>query len=291
MKRILSLPLALLLCFGATTGIAITATAANDVEAAQVYLVPGFYTDWRGDKQVHANVVENAEKLSADEAKALNMEGDVYKAGEAGETLPVATTTQTDRNGELFTFNGWWTIVDAEVTYFTEVPEVKETTYLYADFRAALSQHLDPIIPQEGEEEALDNYLLITHTATGRQEKVPLFVSGTEIKQAVAGSYGGPVQFYNEWFEMEPGDTFQVFVSGIYGQVPTLSPASGRESLQGVATNEIAARNATLAQIDEDQHIIKLNEKTTGNLWRIYIKFYDAGGHMDVYFSRPRGVN
>ena len=121
--KILSLALSATLAIGMTTGLAFTASALGGNEAvpapvaetkaqAQVYLVPG-----------EGNSLEGT-PLSAEETAALHMEGSVYKAGAAGTQLPTPTTTKTDKNNTPFTFNGWWTVVDATVTYFETVPEV-----------------------------------------------------------------------------------------------------------------------------------------------------------------------
>ena len=63
---------------------------------------------------------------------------------------PKPKSTRKDKDGNDYSFNGWWAIVDATVTYFDVVPDVTESIYLYADWRADLSQRKDPVKPEEG---------------------------------------------------------------------------------------------------------------------------------------------
>lgn len=252
-------------------------------ESGQVYLVPG-----------EGGSVSGATKLTDSERAALFLETDGYYAGNTGETLPAAITTRTAKDGGELTFNGWWGIVDATVTYFTEVPAVTETFYLYADFRADLSQPMEPVKPTN-DVEVLANYIEITRGATGKTETIGLYVSATEVPNAVGSThYGGPVQFYNEWFELSPGDSFKVFVSCVFS-----SPAAGAQQCPRRANNaysvqlESSGTNSTgnIITATHATESFKLEERyfickaSAVHNYRMYIKFYDAGGTMTVYMQ------
>ena len=315
MKKLLSVIMAAVLTATCATGLAVTASVMADdssapaavSETASVYLVPGSYVDYQGDGEKHMNAIAGATKLSEAEVSALHMEGDIYKAGAAGTALPEATTTQKDRTGTLYTFNGWWTIVDAEVTYFTEVPAVEETTYLYADFRAALSQSRDPINPDAGAETTLPrHYMKVTRAETGKVEYIPLLVSGTDVANAVQAGYGGPVQFYNEWFTLEPGDLVSYYFTGVYGATATAAPRPGGSPRMCAITMESSgaygATAAYMVSVNPDAprsnvffNCYTKNEApvlsytgaaaTKAYIFRCYIKFYDQGGTMTLYME------
>ena len=153
MKKLFSIAIATLMAAGIaaiplTTRADVQATAdaqpTAETETAKVYLLPGSYLK---DGERVQNTVADSTPLTATEKDALHLEGNVYEAGPIGDSLPLAVTTQKDKAGNAYTFNGWWYIVDATVTYTDVVPEVTETTYLYADFRADLSQRKDPVAP------------------------------------------------------------------------------------------------------------------------------------------------
>ncbi len=321
--KILSLMLGLSFAVGTTVGITVMASAAPEQTAAptasetnaspaaetkaaaQVYLVPGVGNSLSGTP------------LTAEDTAALHMEGEVFKAGAVGSQLPTPTTTKTDRNNQPFVFNGWWTITDATVTYYTTVPEVEETTYLYADFRASLSQHKDPVAPSGGGAASLEHYMLVTRAATGKEEKIPLHVSGTEVSNAVHAGYDKPVQWYNEWFVMEPGDTVSYWFSGVYGAQPMYGPrprhtpvscdillnASGQygqtgQYMQYVNDDYDANDTDHSSRGHQNRYFFNANDAdepptlsytgpmaTQPYVFRIYIQFYDEGGHMTLYME------
>lgn len=255
----------------------------QSAEAAQVYLVPG-----------EGGSVTGATKLGDAERAALYLETDVYYAGNAGDKLPAATTTRKANDGGELTFNGWWGIVDATVTYFTEVPQVTETFYLYADFRADLSQPMDPVAPENAEEK-LENYIEITRFATGKTETIGLYVSATDVSNAVGSTYyGGPVQFYNEWFELSPGDTFKVFVSGVYGslsagaqQCPQLRNSKCDVTLESSGTSStgsIISKNHATQSYEIAERYFTCTASAV-HTYRMYIKFYDGGGTMTIFMQ------
>lgn len=273
MKKIITIAATASLIAACVTGAALSGTAAelpsSETESVQVYLVPGA-----------GNTLTGLEKADSD---ALNMEGDVYVAGKAGSTLPTPATTKTDGKGNAFTFNGWWYIVDATVTYTETVPEVTETTYLYADFRADLSQRKDPVAPQGGEAQEDKNYLIITH-ADGTEDKIPLLVSGTDVADAMDAGYGNPVQFFNEWFTLQKGDLIKVYVTGIYeGDDPVWAPKDGGVTFEGggksVSSDWVGTYDRTggytMYYIPEETHI-----------FRVYIKFKSSGKTMTFYIEK-----
>lgn len=265
------------------TNSATTYASTTTTTQSNVYLVPGVNSE-----------VTGAVKLSDAERTALYLENDVYYAGKVGDKLPAATTTRTASDGGALTFNGWWGIVDATVTYFTEVPEVTETFYLYADFRAELSQPMDPVAPTN-DEEVLENYIEITRFATGKTETYGLYVSATDVSNAVGSTYyGGPVQFYNEWFELSPNDTFKVFVSGVYS-----SPAAGAQQCPQLRNSKcdvtleasglsstgsiISKTHATSSYELSDRYFTCIASAV--HTYRMYIKFYDGGGTMTIFMQ------
>ena len=317
--KILSLILGLSIAVGATAGMTAVASAESGVDAApaapqasvatiaetkaaaQVYLVPG-----------EGNSLEGT-PLTAEETAALHMEGKVYKAGAAGSALPTPTTTKTDRTGASFAFNGWWYIKDATVTYVDVVPAEDEITYLYADFRAALSQHSDPVAPAgDTATSTPEHYMRVVRAETGEVELIPLHVSGTDVSNAVHAKYTGPVQWYNEWFVLYPGDVVSYWFTGIYGSTPMYGPrprhtpqscdillnSSGQ---YGTTGQYMQFYNDDAALLDDAQQSRKyftansLGEApalsytgpmaTQAYVFRIYIQFYDEGGHMTLYME------
>ena len=293
-NRITAITLALALCAGATViadaNVNEKAIAADD--SAQVYLVPGTWYDAATKRNV-ANTVDGATALTAEQKAALHMENNVYFAGETGSALPVPSTT---RDG--YSFNGWWTIKNATVEYVDEVPEATENLYLYADFRAELSQPKDPVNPPDGAEEKLIHYLRIEHLDTGEAEMIPLFVSGTDVSGACSAGYGGPVQFYNEWFELRANDLIQVWVSRIYGADPVNAPQKRgapepkcgydlESSGANRTDNYIKAYNESglksFLNVENPTFKYVMNET---HHFRVYIKFYDDGGHLTIYMEQ-----
>ncbi len=308
--KILSMALSATLIVGMTAGLAFTASAtgggnetalqeavapiAETKAAPQVYLVPG-----------EGNSLEGT-PLTAEETKKLNMEGAVYKAGATGSQLPTPTTTKKDKSNTPFTFNGWWTIVDATVTYFTAVPEVEEDTYLYADFRAALSQHREPVAPSAGSGQVTySNYMKITRAETDTIEYVPLYVSGSDVPNAVQAGLGKPVQWYNEWFTLAPGDLISFYVSGVYGGQPVAAPrvAGGMNQCQMTleSSGQYGKTAMYLQPVNGDYGSTTFFDAYAKNeapvmsytgeyakrehAFRCYIKFYNEGGTMTLYME------
>lgn len=294
MKKILILGMAALLGLTCVGGLSATAAAEGTSETektSQVYLVPGSYYDEDGAKQ--QNTVENATALSEDECSALHMEGNVYKAGEKGSVLPKA---QTENYGIVF--NGWWYIVDAEIVYTDTVPAVTEDTYLYADFRADLSQHQDPVAPKGEVKQEYKHYLLITHT-DGTSEKVQLYVSGTDYADKDDAGYGSPVQFYNEWFELRPGDLVQIYVTGIIeDDKPTCMPSTKKNGANycvaggnGLVSFQPVNGEGNLgtggARFDSAVEPT-FKYSSAGGIYRTYIKFDQQGQSMDWYLNKKQ---
>ena len=285
--------MAALLGFTCVGGLSATAAAEgiSETQTAQVYLVPGSYYDEDGEKQ--QNTVENATALSEDECSALHMEGNVYKAGEKGSVLPKA---QTENYGIVF--NGWWYIVDAEIVYTDTVPAVTEDTYLYADFRADLSQHQDPIAPKGEVKQEYKHYLLITHT-DGTSEKVQLYVSGTDYAGMDDAGYGAPVQFYNEYFTLKKGDLIQIFLSGIVDDdEPTCMPVHDSTQASCVSfeasgtskTADYVAYNTADGNHPANEtahHTLKYIATATQN-FRVYIKSLNNGSSLNFYIEKKQ---
>ena len=292
-KQILSITLSAMLALGMSGAAAgaetDVAVVPSDAETANIYLVPGSYTDTKTNQTVYNTVSEGAVKLTDAQCDEIHT-ANAYLL--TGDTLPVPATSRTD-----CTFNGWWSVQDAEIRYYETVPEVTETTYLYADFRAELSQPKDPVNPPEDAEEEMIHYLRIEHQDTGEIERIPLFVSGTDVPSAVTAGYGGPVQFYNEWFELRANDLIQVWVSRVYGPNPTNAPQKrgvpepkcgfDLESSGANRTDDyIKAYNSSgfNSFLDVENPTFKYVQDESHH-FRVYIKFYDDGGHLTIYME------
>ena len=296
-KSVIALTLSAVLSLGVSGAAAVAETdkaapTAKADETAKVYLVPGAWYD--GATKAHVpNSVDGATALSETEKTALHLENNVYLAGEIGSALPTAQTTR-----EGYTFNGWWTIENATVTYVETVPQTKEPLYLYADFRAALSQPQAPVNPPEDAEEEIAHYMRVEHQDTGEVEIIPLFVSGTDVSSACTAGYSGPVQFYNEWFELRANDLIQVYVSNIYGDKPEIAPKlrGNPEPKCGVTLERSGSNNTAeyIARYNADKYgtFVGVDDPTLkytsdeSHHFRIYIKFYDDGGYMTIYMER-----
>lgn len=228
MKKILSIALATAITATGVAGMAVGAFAEPAPAAAEaaVYLCPGSWYD-AAEKEQKYNTVSGATALTEQQKTALHLETEqtYYKAGAAGTALPTPTTEKKDATGAALAFRGWWYIVDATVTYTETVPEVETTTYLYADFRAALSMPSDPSTPPPAASVQEQNYMKIIHK-DGTEETLPLLVSGTSEWYAGTMGYPTPVQFSNEYFVLEPGDRLQVFLTCIAGEDKDEEPVS-----------------------------------------------------------------
>jgi len=277
--------------------VAVPAAAANAADADEqkqpcVYLVAGTYLS-NGETQFNT-VADGVKKLSADECAAISADNAYLCELEVGAPLPKAAT---ERDG--YTFNGWWGIEDATVVYYETVPDASADMYLYADFRAALSQPMKPVTPADGAEEKLDHYILVNRAATGDTLEIPLFVSGTDVPNAVQAGYGGPVQFYNEWFELQPGDELMFYVSHVYGSEPTLAPqfkSYRKITLEGNMINQTSKYLKCETDTEDPNFSGDYAQSIHGeprcayksseaHHFRIYIKFYDDGGTMTVYME------
>ncbi len=314
MKKLLSIAMATALAVTCTAGIAVGTAAAEEMpapaaETAQVYLVPGSWYD-ADAKQTKYNTVEGATALSAEEKTALNFSEaqTVYKAGAAGTTLPTPATTHTDAEGEPFVFQGWWYIQAATVTYTETVPSVKEDLYLYADFRAALSQRHEPAAPTEQVGGGEKNFMLITHE-DDTQDVVPLLVSGTDVWNVYDMGYGSKVQFFNEYFTLKKNDRIKVYLTDIsdgakHDDVPvpypkphptygyfsyTLETSGNNRTSDYLFADSYGLDGSGVVEEGEEPEMAYIPQETL--TFRIYIKV-EAGGsgmrenRLQVYLER-----
>ena len=288
MKKFISIFLIsmLLLCStGLTVALAAT-SSSNDssvlAEQGPLYLVPGD----------SGAISSGARKLTQAECDEIFTSNAYLCTLSAGAALPKPTTTKTDKDGHPYTFNGWWSIVDATITYFDAVPEVSEPMFLYADWRADLSQRQDPAKPN-GSVATVAHYMEIKRAATGETETLVLRVGGTDMQSAETLGYDGPVQLYNDWFELSKGDVITVYTRGLGVDKNKVQAAPVKGNLDRTITLESsgdglnvtadflkstvpssALRAATLTCIAEETHH-----------YRIYIKFYMGGSNMAVYME------
>ena len=301
MKRILAVVLTSVLL----TGGSVSAVSANATTEAlpvsqtetvaekqnNLYLVPGTYTS--DGVKVENTVTSGATKLTSDECEKILTDNAYLCNLSAGDSLPVPTSERVEKNGVPYKFNGWWSIVDAIVTYFDKVPELSETTYLYADWRADLSQHKDPIVPDESNVAVPAHYMSIKRAATGKEETITLRVSGTDETSAETLGYYKPVQLYNDWFELNPGDVIKVYATGLGGsdetQAAPLDLPGQRITLEN--SGLIANNTGTFLKTDANdaQALIYRATQTTRH-FRIYIKFKSAGAEMTVYME-PKDIS
>ncbi|MDE7168492.1 MAG: hypothetical protein K2O28_06585 [Clostridia bacterium] len=288
MKKILALALSSVLVISGAAAFAACTTAAEEEGQKPVqeklYFVPGTYMS--DGVKVENTLSDGATKLSDDKCAEMNTENVYQCTLSAGANLPVPTSQRKDKDDNLYTFNGWWTIVNATVTYYETVPTVTETTFLYADWRADLSQRKDPIVPDESTTVQPLHYMSIKRAKTGEEEKVVLRVSGTDVSAETLG-YGRPVQLYNGWFELNPGDIITVYTAGLgestEAQIAPLDVAGRGITLEnnGEGTN-ITANYLTASITDGTMTYRKSLKKRH---FRIYIKFQSAGAKMTVYME------
>ena len=302
MKKILALTLSSMIVLGGS-GIAVAAYAdsesspATEVQAENkaaeqnnLYLVPGTYV---ADGDTVENVISaGAEKLTDEQCGKIFTPNAYLCTLTKGAKLPVPTSEKVDKDGTPYAFNGWWTIVDATVTYFETVPEITETTFLYADWRADLSQRKDPIVPDESTAVQPLHYMSIKRKETGATEIVSLRVSGTDMMNAETLGYGAPVQLYNGWFDLNPGDVITVYTAGFDGateaQVAPLAQ-SGREiSLE--SSGDLSNVTADYLEVNKSLKLtnnltVTYKESLTARPFRIYIKFYFGGLTMAIYME------
>lgn len=283
MKKIISLFLTGAL---ALTGAA-ALTSCKNTEETNLYFVPGTYVE-DGEKVENVISSEGAKALTAKQCSKIKSDNVYLCTLEAGEALPVPTSGRVDKDGNPYTFNGWWTIVDATVTYFETVPEITETTYLYADWRADLSQRKDPVEPEESTAVQPRYYMSILRAETQETEIVSLLISGTDISNAETLGYSAPVQLYNEWFELNPGDEISVYTVGISdSEEAQLAPVSVGGSKTTITLEKSGTENNNTADYLETSGntTVVYKETLQPRHFRIYIKFYDKGATMTVYMQ------
>ena len=296
MKKILAITLTGLISL-CGTGIAVSATTANGASPApqaeavaeqnNLYLVPGTYI-LNGEK-VENTISSGAKKLTAEECGQIYTENAYLCTLSAGATLPVPTSERVDKEGNAFTFNGWWTIVDATVTYFEKVPTLSENTYLYADWRADLSQRKDPVAPEPEEVVEPNHYLIITHE-DNTQDKITLRKSSTDVNAALDLGYGHPVQLSTQ-FTLKPGDKFSVYTTGLKASekpvaAPLVVSGTGEIQLESNGTNT----NRTADYLEADGGSKRRDPSltyiaTSIGTYNIYIKFFGDGSTMAVYME------
>ena len=293
MKKILTLTLICLLLLS-STGFAIAAAVTNDSSASQaratvpqVYLVPGTYMS--GGSKVENTISSGATKLTAAECDAIFTENAYLCTLSTGDKLPTPNSQRKDKDGNKYTFNGWWTIVDATVTYFDKVPAFTVTTFLYADWRADLSQRMDPIIPEGGEIVEPNHYLSITH-ADKTTEIIALLKGATDQLNAEQLGYGYAVQLFKEGLELKPGDVISVYTTGLGDGKVQIAPIGEHTSREINLEADINKGNYTSNYFTADKGsarrtpTLTYNASTAGR-YNIYIKFFNGGNIMAVYME------
>ena len=294
MKKILVLILTSLLalcCFGVVFATALTAdktqAAAPAAEQGNVYLVPGVYK--QNGKNVVNNVTSGAKKLTKAECDAIFTENAYLCTLPAGSDLPTPTSKRVDAKGNAFAFNGWWSIVDATVTYFDKVPQTTEDFFLYADWRADLSQRKDPISPED--QAAAKHYLTITHT-DGSVDKLTLRPSRTDMfPTAEQLGYGYATELSGS-LTLQPGDVIKVYTVGLTNDVEAkCAPVSTSGSRTIILDSSSEQNNNTASFLSKTAPAYYKSDcymtyiGTTTRTFNIYIKFYSGGAQMNVYMA------
>lgn len=291
MKKILALTLTSMLVLGGSVAAGIataetealpaapTETSAAETTQNNLYLVPGTYKA-QGEKKENG-IGDGAEKLTEEQCGAIYTENAYLCTLTEGAALPVPTS---EREG--YTFNGWWTIVDATVTYFDKVPAHSETTFLYADWRTDLSQRKDPVEPSESTTIKPMHYMVIKHT-NGEEEMLTLRVSGSADPSAAKLGYDRAVELYNGWFELSPGDTISIYTVGLTegideAEIAPLDVTGRKITLENGESGNNTASFVTSSAADATLTYRKVLKKRH---FRIYVKFYSKGANMAVYME------
>lgn len=301
MKKILALTLTGMLIFGGSAAsFAATATdiapdttlraEATVTEKDNLYLVPGTYAE--GGEKIKNGISQGATALSDAECAEIFTENAYLCTLSAGAALPAPSTRRVDKDGNAYSFNGWWMIVDATVTYFKTVPEITETTFLYADWRADLSQRKDPIIPEGGVQVEPNHYLMLKHSGAAEAERVTLHKAFTNMMNAETLGYLYPVELYVEGLKLFPGDVITVYTTGLTDAEeavisPVLISGSTRE-IQLESSGD--GSNATSDYLSADpgsqrrDPSLKFIAETAG-VFNLYIKYFSSGSIMAVYME------
>ncbi len=306
MKKILALILVnILVLGGAGTMVATAATAepypemrAEASEAVQnkLYLVPGTYMS-AGEKKLNTIVASGMTKLTDAECAEIFTENAYVCNKATGEKLPTPRSTRKDKDGNAYVFNGWWSIVEGTVTYFKTVPELSETTFLYADWRADLSQRKDPVIPEEGEKAEPNHYLMLKH-GDGTEERVTLIRGFTNLSNAETLGYAFAAEIKIEGLDLKPGDSFMVYTTGLVkdSDKAEISPIGGSNQMwtidleaSGEKDNDtktyLSAPTSAYYTVDP---VITYKYETAGT-YNLYIKYFSKGSKMAVYME-PIGL-
>lgn len=296
MKKMLALTLVCLLVFCGTSVAFAADVISADGSAAQapseqhkLYLVPGVYLS--DGQKVENAIASGAQKLTLEQCDGIFTENAYLCDLKEGSDLPVPTSRRADKNGNPYVFNGWWTITDSMITYFDKVPAVTQTTFLYADWRADLSQRKDPVAPDENPQINSPHYMTVKR-ADGKTETLVLRVSGTDRDNAEQLGYGSPVQLYNEWFELSKGDVITVYTKGLdNSDSPKVAPVlinNYREialESSGDGSNVTANYLSSYAPLSKRENPSMTCIAEASRHYRIYIKFFFGGSSMAVYME------
>lgn len=265
-------------------------------EQGNLYLVPGtFKSD--GKTKLNTVTASGVKKLTDDECAEIFTENAYLCTKAKGDKLPIPKSTRRDKAGNAYSFNGWWAIVDATVTYFDTVPEHTETMYLFADWRADLSQRMDPVIPEEGEKVEPNHYIIIKHE-DGTEEKVTLIRGFTNLSSAETLGYSFAAEIKVQGLELNPGDSFMVYTTGLVkdSDKAELSPICGSNQLWSIDLEASGDKDndtktylsaKTSAYYTEDPVITYIYE--TSGTYDLYIKYFAGGSKMAVYME-PMGL-
>ncbi|MBD5585101.1 MAG: hypothetical protein HDQ88_08460 [Clostridia bacterium] len=291
MKKILALALSSMLVISGAVAFSACNTEEEKPAQDNLYFVPGTYVS--DGVKIENTLSNGATKLSDDVCAEMNTENVYQCTLPAGANLPVPTSQRKDKDDNLYSFNGWWAIVNATVTYYDTVPTVTETTFLYADWRADLSQRRDPIIPEGWVEVEPDHYLMVKHAGVDELERVTMREQATNMMSAEELGYGYPVELCIQGLELKPGDMFTVYTTGLSeaeeAEKAPVEDKDGRRSIQLEASTEKDNDTAdylsapTLTTWRTEPILTYLGTET--GYYNIYIKFFSGGSTMTIYLE------
>ena len=279
---------------GAETAIAETVSSQAELSstAQKLYLVPGTYVSDGEQVKNTVSATAGVTQLSEEECAEIFTENAYLCTLSAGTALPTPSSTRKDKEENPYSFNGWWAIVDKTVTYFKTVPQITETTYLYADWRADLSQRKDPIIPEDGEVAEPNHYMLVQRAGATEPERITLRKAYTDMMSAETLGYLYPVELVAEGFELNPGDKITVYTTGLTDdEDAVIAPLikNGSSTIQLESSGDKTNITADYLEADEGSNRRKPSMTyiaEESGTYNIYIKFFSKGNTMAVYMEK-----
>ena len=174
------------------------------------------------------------------------------------------------------------------------MPEISETTFLYADWRADLSQRMDPVEPDPGVYVEPNHYMLI-NPGTENEQKITLRHKGSEMSTALDLGYGYAVELYTMQLSLKAGDKIEIYTTGLIKdkEEPDLAPILGESNKREVYLDFNAEKgNYTSDYLDKTDGTKRSKPTITvkegvDEKFNVYIKFFGDGSLMWIYLEIP----